>query len=205
MAFIDRIVEHPGRYILTNATTGVELGTFDLVRAEGEVYTDGTLLNAANLNQQTQLDNTVKTAFASAGMGSSAQNDVSNALKLLLDKVGLFDQQLTMSRTPWSSGVCSVTNSSKYRAFMGVVSASGGNSFPILILRLNTQLVGYNVFTNTTSGNYNQYTMSFRATIDGEDWTMQACRQITHVGTGQHGGGTELVVNSIRGLIPFGV
>ena len=85
MAFIDRIVEHPGRYILTNATTGVELGTFDLVRAEGEVTTEGTLLNAANLNTQTQLDNTVQNIFETAGMASGAyQNGVSDALGFLI-------------------------------------------------------------------------------------------------------------------------
>ena len=81
MAFIDRIVEHPGRYILTNVDTGVQLGTFDLVRAEGEVTTPGTLLNAANLNTQTQLDNTVQNLFETAGMASGAyQNGVSDAL-----------------------------------------------------------------------------------------------------------------------------
>lgn len=85
MAFIDRMVEHPGRYILTNATTGVELGTFDLVRAEGEVTTPGTLLNAANLNTQTQLDNTVQNLFETAGMTSGTyQNGVSDALGFLI-------------------------------------------------------------------------------------------------------------------------
>lgn len=202
MSFIDRVAEFPGRIKLT-AVSG-QTDTYDVERKEGTIYTTGTLLNAANLNQQTQLDNTVRTAFTNAGMSGTAQNEMSNALNFLLNKVRLFDQQLTMSVHPWGSGVCTVTDSGKYRAFMGVVSASGDSSFPILILRLNTQLVGYNVFTNTTAGNYNQYTMSFRATIDGEDWTMQACRQITHVGTGQHGGTTDLVVNSIRGLIPFG-
>jgi len=52
MAFIDRVVEHPGRFTLTNADTGEVLGTFDLTRAEGTVTTEGTQLNAANLNQE---------------------------------------------------------------------------------------------------------------------------------------------------------
>lgn len=88
MAFIDRIVEHPGRYILTNATTGVELGTFDLVRAEGEVYTDGTLLNANNLNTQTQVDSAVETLFETAGMSAGDyQNNMSDALNFLLENM----------------------------------------------------------------------------------------------------------------------
>lgn len=87
MAFIDRVVEHPGRYILTNAETGIELGTFDLVRAEGDVYTDGTLLNANNLNTQTQLDGSVEDLFTAAGMtGGTYQNEMSDALGFLIGK-----------------------------------------------------------------------------------------------------------------------
>lgn len=58
MAFTNREVEHPGRYKLTNASTGAELGTFDLTREEGTVITEGTPLNADNLNNeiQTQAD-----------------------------------------------------------------------------------------------------------------------------------------------------
>lgn len=47
--FIDRIVEHPGRYTLTDPG-GAELGTYDLSRDEGTVTEEGTPLNAANLN-----------------------------------------------------------------------------------------------------------------------------------------------------------
>jgi hypothetical protein len=54
MAFIDRVVEHPGRYTLTNSDTGEVLGTFDLTRAEGTITTEGTQLNAANLNSELQ-------------------------------------------------------------------------------------------------------------------------------------------------------
>ena len=51
MAFIDRAVEYPGRITLTD-TGGVVLGTYDVARDEGDVYTEGTLLNATNLNDQ---------------------------------------------------------------------------------------------------------------------------------------------------------
>lgn len=88
MAFIDRVVEYPGRYILTNAETGIELGTFDLVRAEGEVYTDGTLLNANNLNTQTQVDSALETLFETAGMSAGDyQNNMSDALNFLLENM----------------------------------------------------------------------------------------------------------------------
>ena len=52
MAFTDRIVEHPGRYTLTDVNTNEVLGTFDLVRAEGTVTEEGTPLTAANLNTE---------------------------------------------------------------------------------------------------------------------------------------------------------
>lgn len=47
--FTDRVVEHPGRYTLTD-TGGAELGTYDLSRDEGTVTEAGTPLNAAHLN-----------------------------------------------------------------------------------------------------------------------------------------------------------
>lgn len=45
--FTDRVVEHPGRYLLTPTGTQDE---YDLSRAEGTVTEPGTPLNAANLN-----------------------------------------------------------------------------------------------------------------------------------------------------------
>lgn len=96
MAFIDRVVEYPGRYTLTNVDTGTVLGTFDLVRAEGEVYTDGTLLNANNLNTQTQLDSDVETIFTNAGMSAGTYNNgMSDALKFAADRI--IAEQITLS------------------------------------------------------------------------------------------------------------
>lgn len=96
MAFVDRVVENPGRFTLVNAETGIELGTFDLVRAEGEIYTPGTLLNALNLNTQTQLDSNVETIFTNAGMSAGTyQNEVSDALKFTADKI--IAEQITLT------------------------------------------------------------------------------------------------------------
>ena len=84
MAFIDRVVEFPGRVQLTNVSGDV----YDMVRAEGDEYTEGTLLNAANLNQQTQLDSTLESLFTAAGMsGGTYQNGTSDALGFLLDSM----------------------------------------------------------------------------------------------------------------------
>ena len=46
MAFVDRIVEHPGRFRLTQ----VDEDVFDLTREEGEVTEAGTPLDAEHLN-----------------------------------------------------------------------------------------------------------------------------------------------------------
>lgn len=82
MAFIDRVVEFPGRVKLTNVSGDI----YDMERAEGDEYTEGTLLNAANLNQQTQLDSAVESSFTTAGMiVGTYQNEVSDALNHLLD------------------------------------------------------------------------------------------------------------------------
>lgn len=85
MAFTDRVVEHPGRVQLTNVSGDV----YDMTRAEGDVYTEGTLLNASNLNTQTQLDSTVQTKFAAVETDTSYQNDISNALNYLLESYTL--------------------------------------------------------------------------------------------------------------------
>lgn len=86
MSFIDRIVQHPGRVKLTPVSG--QTNVYDMVRQEGDVYTDGTLLNALNLNTQTQLDSTVETLFTNAGMaGGTYQNEVSDALAFLLNGV----------------------------------------------------------------------------------------------------------------------
>lgn len=200
MAFIDRVVQYPGRVSLTPVSG--QPNVYDMRQQEGTVHTQGTQLNANNLNKQTQLDSSVASLF-SAIQTSTKQNEMSSALNAVYERLKLFDQQLEMSVNPWTSGSCTVVGSNKYRMFMGVVN-SGGSSFPMLIVRLNTALIGDVIYTNTTAGSYNQYSMSLRATISGDVWTMQAARQITHVGTGNHGGGLDLTVTSIRGMIPFG-
>lgn len=48
MALTDRVVEYPGRIILTPVSG--ETNTYDVTRAEGTVTEEGTPLNAANLN-----------------------------------------------------------------------------------------------------------------------------------------------------------
>lgn len=48
MAFVDRIVDYPNRYYLEDSS-GTLTGPYTLVRDPGEIYAEGTLLNAENL------------------------------------------------------------------------------------------------------------------------------------------------------------
>lgn len=82
MSFTDRIVQYPGRVELTPVSG--QTNVYDMTAQEGTVTTEGTLLNAANLNAQTQLDSAVLEQFQSAGMAGQYQNDMSNALDFLL-------------------------------------------------------------------------------------------------------------------------
>lgn len=86
MSFIDRIVQFPGRVKLTPVSG--QTNVYDMVRQEGDVYTDGTLLNANNLNTQTQLDGSVEGLFTAAGMTSGTyQNSVSDTIAFLLENL----------------------------------------------------------------------------------------------------------------------
>lgn len=87
MAFSDRVVEYPGRVKLTPVTG--QSNIYDMERAEGDVYSDGTLMNATNMNAQTQLDSAIQAKFAALETDTSAQNDVSNALNYLLESYTL--------------------------------------------------------------------------------------------------------------------
>ena len=93
MAFTDRIVQYPGRVKMTPVSGQTDV--YDMTAQEGTVTTEGTLLNAANLNQQTQLDSAVLEKFQNAGMGGGYQNNVSDALDFTANKI--IAEQITLS------------------------------------------------------------------------------------------------------------
>ena len=107
MAFTDRIVEYPGRVKMTPVSGQTDV--YDMTREEGDVYTDGTLLNANNLNTQTQLDNAVQNLFETAGMTSGTyQNGVSDALGFLISSMKAYVVETGTSNSfkywKWSDG-----------------------------------------------------------------------------------------------------
>ncbi len=82
MAFEDRIVEYPNRYIF-ESEDGTQSEPYTLIRSEGEIEQPGTLLNAANLNTEIQamIDAakpvTVDNSVATGSIGAGAYKNVS--------------------------------------------------------------------------------------------------------------------------------
>lgn len=191
MAFIDRVVEHPGRVKLTNVSGDV----YDMERAEGTEYMPGTLLNANNLNQQTQLDNTVQTLFETAGMTSGTyQNEVSDALGFLMNFLKMFGKDLTMSKSSWTSSTCTVTDISKYNVIMCVVGPD-----QIIALRNGNTFRG-----SIVTGSGPQYITDVYFTTSGDTCTYGYSCQLSHNASGNHGAiTTGRAITKIVGLIPI--
>ena len=51
---VDRIVQYPNRYKLTDVSTGQELGTYDFTEVPGTVQQEGTEINAELFNSITE-------------------------------------------------------------------------------------------------------------------------------------------------------
>lgn len=151
MAFTDRVVEHPGRVTLTPVTG--QTNVYDMTRNEGEIYADGTLLNATNMNQQTQLDNAVETLYTTAGMtGGTYQNEVSDALAYVVDKITPNFMQVAMTSDQ------TLTNQSTTVLNFNSTTRSAGNK-----LTLNTTnhriIIGAGVKYVRVSGQIYIYTV----------------------------------------------
>lgn len=162
MAFIDRVVEFPGRVQLTNVSGDV----YDMVRAEGDEYTEGTLLNAANLNQQTQLDSAVQTKFAAVETDTSYQNDMSNALNYLIDSFSY------ISSGNWHYillgkifiGVYATTGSLTIGTAVGSIYQTSSNasiSYPVTLNNL------YYASVDVASSSYSVWTAIYSASTSG--------------------------------------
>lgn len=70
MALTNRLVEHPGRVLLTPVDG--EENTYDLTRAEGEVIEEGSPLDADTLN--TEISDQI--GAATAGISTDANNNI---------------------------------------------------------------------------------------------------------------------------------
>ena len=151
-----------------------------------------------------ETDATVSSALSSVGWGADLSDNmlaVKDLLEHLLKRLALYDQSLSMSVASWTTGNCTVTNSSKYRVFEVV---QGGAS--CIAIRYGNSVRGFAISGNASSGNYNQYVRAFGASVNWstEVWTMEWAKQLSHVTTSSyHTSGAEQAVTEIRGLIPL--
>ena len=76
MAFENRIVEHPGRVVLTPVTGQSNTYDADYTSAEGTVTQDGTLMDADSMNEAVQdlIDSTLNGVTVTAGGTLKAPN-----------------------------------------------------------------------------------------------------------------------------------
>lgn len=114
----------------------------------------------------------------------------------LASKVSLIGKPLTMSNTNWSSGSCTVQDSSKYLCFL--VWAGGSPMFASFNMN-GTEVSGYSIAATTTTA---QYARTFSASVSGDTWTMNNIRMIGHNAGGNHSSGSASTITWIIGLIP---
>ena len=109
-----------------------------------------------------------------------------NIIKLfekILTFISLFNKELDMTTSSWTSGTCTVTNSSKYSVFIIIQ-----NNEPIIATRYNNLIKGSSVSEN--------YAVAFQATDNEEVWTLSYAKQVSPSSVSQS-------VTKIIGLIPF--
>lgn len=112
------------------------------------------------------------------------------------DKFGLFGKQLTMSNTSWSSGSCTVTDSSKYLCFL---IWAGGSPMFASFDENGTTVYGFSIASTTTNSHYSR---TFSATVSGDIWTISAHSMLGHTQSSNHNAGSATTINWIVGLIP---
>lgn len=119
MAFVDRVVEYPSRFTLTDTSNNVT-GPYTLTRDEGAVSEEGTLLNASNLNTEVPLfyfDTSAQTGTTDGDLYAAIQaesweSDTVDGTELItkelftkiLKRINFSIQTVTSSSTTTTSG-----------------------------------------------------------------------------------------------------
>lgn len=112
----------------------------------------------------------------------------------VLQWITLFNVELTMSNSNWSSGTCTITNISKYSVVMMVVGSDH-----MLLVRNNNGFRGCIVTGGTT-----QYITDVYFTTNGDTCTWGYASQVTHTQNGNHGTASSRAISKCVGLIPLG-
>lgn len=116
----------------------------------------------------------------------------------IVEFIALIGQPLSMSNNNWTSGSCTITDSSKYLGFY-VVQAGA----LVWAMKEGNAVRGSAISGNSDSGNYNQYVRVFGAQVSGDVWTMEWAKQLSHVASASyHVSGQEQAVTKVYGIIP---
>lgn len=121
--------------------------------------------------------------------------DIIKLFEKILTFISLFNKELDMTVSPWTSGNCEVTNSSKYSVFIIIQ-----NGEPIIAIRNDNDIIGFSV--SIATGN-SEYVKAFKATTNSDTWTLSYSNQLTHTASSSHDAGTSQSVTKIIGLIPL--
>lgn len=115
MALENRVVEHPGRVVLTPVEG--ETNTYDMTRAEGSILREGTQLSAENLESEFRLlvaEHTADVSYETGAIGTNAGN-------ILLCPTLRDDGYVFIGAV-----LISATNATAYNVTLRVSSSNGG-------------------------------------------------------------------------------
>lgn len=116
-----------------------------------------------------------------------------NMMEYLADKISLIGKTLTMSNNSWTSGSCTITDSSKYRVF--IIWAGT----PCLGIRYDNQMYAFGLAGGASA----VYTRAFDCTVSGDTWTIAQIIQLGHTASSNHGAKATPTITNVIGLIPF--
>lgn len=184
------------------ADVDIPNGTIKLVSVEGstihiiDLTDDG---NGAMAGTYTSV--TIPSAITvDNSLDISSSNPVANsaiaaAINNIQSFCDLFNKKLTMSKSSWSSGTCTITNISKYSLVVIVASE------PIVMVRT----VGGTTWRGSLlTGSGTQYGKDFYFTASGDTCTYGNGVQLTHTASGNHSAATTAVaITACYGIVPL--
>ena len=101
----------------------------------------------------------------------------------------------TLWEGTWNAGTLTVPNTDDYQLFQICMSGQGTT---ILAARYGIYIRGMGGYSSATP---TISTYHLAATVEGDVWTFVACNRFGHTQSGSHGGLSNNVITSIRGII----
>lgn len=118
-------------------------------------------------------------------------------MSYIADKFDMIGKQLAMSRTPWGSGSCTITDISKYLVVL-FYHAEGGDPL-IGIQATNGHWRGFFMTAGSTG---TQYGETLDASSNGDVLTFVSANILGHNVSGNHSVNYTRAISKVIGLIP---